>query len=284
MTLFLLAAIITAAVVACLLRPLLSRGAAPAPRRRDHANIEIFTHQAAQLQQERENDALTEEQFQQYRLELETRAMEDAGAAAEDVPLGQGNSPFLAMAIALFIPLLALAVYSVVGDSRFMTAPSPGAVDDAGLKQALSAVEKHVAENPGDVEAKITLARIYAGMGRDADAAALYEELLRARADEPGVLVGFAEALARTRDNRFTGKPAELLRRALELAPHHERALWLAGFAALQAGDRAQALSHWRRLLAVMDSDTEIYRQVKKMLAETEAERSPPPPAPPGEP
>ncbi len=282
MTLFFLASIITAAVVACLLRPLLSRREAPAPRRRDRANIEIFTRQAAALKQELENNALTEEQFRQYRLELESRALEDAGAAAADEQAEQGNSPFLATAVALFIPLLTLAVYSSIGDSRFKTAPD--ATDAAGLEQALDAVEKHVAENPDDVEAKTTLARIYAGMGRDAAAAAVYEELLRARANEPNIMVGLAEALARTRENRFTGEPAELLGRALELAPDHERALWLAGFAALQAGDRPQALDYWRRLLAVMDSDTEIYRQVQKMLAETEATLSPFGSAPPGAP
>lgn len=282
MTFFLLAAIITAAVVACLLRPLLSQRAAPAPQRRDRANIEIFTRQAVALKQDLENNALTEEQFQQYRLELEARALEDAGAPAADEQAEQGNSPFLATAVALFIPLLTLAVYSGIGDSRFMAAP--GAADDAGLEQALSAVEKHVAENPDDVEAKTTLARIYAGMGRDAAAAAMYEELLRVRANEPNILVGLAEALARTRENRFTGEPAELLGRALELAPDHERALWLAGFAALQAGDRPQALDYWRRLLAVMDSDTEIYRQVEKMLAETEAEPSPSRSTPPAAP
>ena len=62
------------------------------------------------------------------------------------------------------------------------------------------------------------------------------------------------------------------MKQALELAPEHGRALWLAGFAEIQANNKEQALLHWRRLLEGMESGSEIYKQVQEMLANVESD------------
>ena len=56
------------------------------------------------------------------------------------------------------------------------------------------------------MEGRIALGHVYAEMGRYADAASVYEELLTLRPEEPDVMVNYAEALARVSWKPFHGK------------------------------------------------------------------------------
>ena len=278
MTFIVFAAILMALVVLCLLWPLLSRKERPAPAARAQANIEVFSHQLLELEQDLEQGAITDVQFQEYRLELEAQALEEIDEPAETGQPARRNSPYLAVALALFIPLLSLSIYSRIGSDGFAGARDAARPADSGpqaepdLETALAALEWKVRDNPDGVEARVALGHVYAELGRYADAAAVYEELLRLRPREADVMVNYAEALARSGGNRFTGKPAEVLKQALEMAPDHGRALWLAGISELQANNKEQAAIHWRRLLQGIPDDSEVYKQVEKMLAEVEAD------------
>ncbi len=271
-----LATAMVAVVVIYLLWSLLSQQAHPDPVERDKANIEILTQRLNELKQDLENSAITDAQFQQYRLELEAEALDEMDEAPETQPPARQNSPYMAAAIVLFVPLLSLAIYSHTGNSEFGTeqnanqASDPASQLEDELRQAIAVIEKIVEENPNDVEGRTALAHVYAETGRYEEATAIYDELLRLRPKEPDILVKYAETLARADGNRLTGKPATLLNQALEIAPGHERALWLAGFAEIQANNREQALVHWRRLLEGMESGSEIHQQVQKMLTEME--------------
>lgn len=279
MTFIVSAAILVALVVTCLLWPLLSQRERPAATVRDQANIEAFSRQLGELRQELEDGAITAAQFEQYRLELESQALAEIDEPAEVGQPARQNSPYLALAVALFIPLLSLSIYSRIGNDGFTGAQNTGETLPSGqqaemdLETAVGLLERNVQDDPDEVEGRIALGHVYAEMGRYTDAARVYEELSRLRPREADFMVNHAEALARADANRFTGTPAALLDRALETAPDHGRALWLAGIAALQANNREQAAIHWRRLLEGMQGDSEIYRQVRKMLAEVEGDR-----------
>ena len=279
MTFIVFAAILIALVVVCLLWPLLSLKKCPAPVARDQANIEVFTLQLNELREELEDGAITAAQFQQYRLELESLALDEVDELTEVAQPTRQRSLFLAVAIALFIPLLSLSIYSRIGNGEFTSPQNIGQTpadlqqSDTELQTAIAALESNLKENPGDVEGRIALAHVYANIGRYAAAAAVYEELLRLRPEQPDIMVNYAEALAQSVGNLFTGRSAAVLKQALEIAPDHGRALWLAGIAELQANNKGQTAIYWRRWLEVMPSDAETYRQVQQMLAEIEADR-----------
>ena len=280
MTFIFFATILIALVVICLLWPLLSQKERPAPAARDIANIEVFSHRLNELKQDLENGAITDAQFQQYRLELEAQALTDIGESPEVERPDHQSSPFLAVTIVLFIPLLSLSIYLRIGSDEFAGAQNPsrtigsGQQSDVEFQTAIAALERNLAENPGEVEGRLTLAHVYAETGRYADAVGVYEELLRLRPEQSDVMVNYAEALARSHGNRLGGKPAMLLNQALEIAPEHGRALWLAGFAEMEANNKEQALVHWRRLLDGMESGSEIYMQLQKMLTSVEADEA----------
>ncbi len=134
--------------------------------------------------------------------------------------------------------------------------------------QQIEAMVTQLAErlkaNPDDPKGWVMLGRSYKAMGRLAEAAEAYgkgESLVRENA---GLLVEYAEALAMSGQTGFTGKPRELVAAALKLEPENGHALLLAGAAAMQAGDRAEALSHWEKLLPMVEPGSEMEAMLKK--------------------
>ena len=277
MSFIVFAAILIALVIVCLLWPLLSKKERPAAAARNQANIEAFTLQLSELKQELENGAITDAQFQQYRLELESQALDEIGEPAQAEQPARQSSVFLAVAIALFIPLLSLAIYSRIGGDKFSVTQNSGRIEvsipqsDAELQIVIADLERKLAENPDEVEGRIALGYFYAVTGRYADAAVVYEELMRLSPNQPDIMVNYAEALAYSTGNLFTERSAAILKQALEIDPQHERALWLAGIIEIEANNLEQAAIYWRRLLEVIPGDSEIYQQVQTMLAGMEA-------------
>ena len=256
-----------------LLLPLFSKKEQQTLIERDAVNVESAATRLAELKQELENKLITEEQFQQYQLELETSALEDLrNSTTTEINERKGNKA-MAVVIALTVPLFSFVIYQQLGsEAAFDVAlqTDESAIATKEIEKMLAAVEKSVQENPNDVEGRIALSQVYIEMERYSDAATVYRELNELRPNDPDILVNFAEALARSHGNRLSGKPTELLYEALEIAPNHGRALWLAGFAEQQTGNKEGAIKHWQHLLAGMEEGSEIHQHLVKLIAETE--------------
>ena len=54
------------------------------------------------------------------------------------------------------------------------------------------------------------------------------------------------------------GKPAQLVERALKIEPKHGHSLFLAGAAAMDAGDKRKAIAYWEALLPQVEPGSEI--------------------------
>lgn len=256
-----------------LLLPLFSKKKQQLLVERDAVNVESAATRLAELKQELENDLISEEQFQQYQLEVETSALEDLrDSASVDVQKRSGNKA-MAIVVALAIPLFSIAVYQQLGsEAAFDVAlqTDKTAITTEEINKMLSVLEKQVKNNPDDVDGRIALSQIYFELERYNDATTIYSELNQLRPDDPDIMVNFAELLARSHNNRLIGKPTELLNKALTIEPKHARALWLAGFAEQQISNKEGALIHWRHLLAMMEEGSEARQQLEKIIAETE--------------
>lgn len=263
---------IAVVTVVLLLRPLFSKEHSTLVER-DRVNIQSAATKLAELKAELKDGLISEEQFQQYQLELETTALEDLqNNTATETKEGKGNKA-LAIIIALFVPILSIAIYQKIGDETALDAQLQAdetALATQEMEKMLLTVEKSILENPEDVEGRIALAQVYIELERYSDAVNVYHELNTLLPNEPDILVNYAEALARSHANRLTGKPIALLNKALEIAPKHGRALWLAGFAEQQAENKTAAIMHWRHLLEGMEAGSEAHKQLTNLLAELE--------------
>ena len=66
--------------------------------------------------------------------------------------------------------------------------------------------------------------------------------------DEPDLLADYADALAMSQGRDLSGKPLELVKRALKIDPTHWKALAMAGTAAFDRKDYKGAVDYWERL------------------------------------
>ena len=271
MTFILLTLVIAVITVLFLLLPLFSKDGQQSKVERDAVNIQAAATRLSELKLELENGLISQERFDNYKLELETTALDDLrNTASSDTQEHKGNK-ILAVIVALLVPLLSITIYQQLGDEAAFNPQlqtDESAVASQEIEKMLIAVEQAVKENPDDVEGRIALAQVYVELERFSDAATVYLELNKLRPNEPDILVNYAEALARSHGNRLTGKPTELLNAALQIEPKHGRALWLAGFAEQQADNKEGALAHWRHLLAGMEEGSEVFQHLENLISE----------------
>ena len=67
------------------------------------------------------------------------------------------------------------------------------------------------------------------------------------------------------------GKPAELVERALKLDPKHGHSLFLAGAAAMEAGDTKKGIAYWEALLPQVEPGSEIDQMLRQGIEKMKA-------------
>jgi cytochrome c-type biogenesis protein CcmH len=95
--------------------------------------------------------------------------------------------------------------------------------------------------------------------------------------DDVTVLSDYAVAIVQAAD-KGGALPPELLRVTTEILkrkPDHPSALWFAGVARLQAGDRAGALDRWKRLRALLKPGTRQHEEITKRIEGLEKKAEP---------
>ena len=266
MTLFwLIGAVAAAAVIAWVLRPLLSRKSAALPSRAA-ANVAIYRDQSRELDADLAAGTLAREDYERARAELEARALRDAGQP--DAPPARPRGRGFAWGLAAAVPLVAAALYALVG--------TPGAIDreaqlHASRAQVEAMVERLAArlrENPDDANGWKLLGRSYGVMGRYAEAADAYAKAAVRAPRDAQLLADLADVLAMARGQSLQGEPEQLALRALEIEPGNLKALALAGSAAFERKDFAAAAKHWERMLAFVEPNSEDARAIQQNVAE----------------
>lgn len=176
------------------------------------------------------------------------------------------------LVLAIALPLLTVILYRQFGTphaflfgthasaSRDAAASNTSSVAPAtdgsappDLRAAAQALATRLADRPDDVEGWTLLARTWQELGEFEQARDAFARVYALRPDDADVLTDYAQALGLASNPRsLLGQPRELLERALELKPAHQRAMWLYGYALRQAGDLQGTLKQWDRLLELL--------------------------------
>jgi cytochrome c-type biogenesis protein CcmH len=106
--------------------PALWQTADPKPDDARVANLLVYQDQLRELAADLKSGLLSEAQYEQDKEELERRLLEDVGDGKTKPPSRQLRSRALAYAIAVAIPVAALALYFAVGNPK---AVDPNAVN-----------------------------------------------------------------------------------------------------------------------------------------------------------
>ena len=270
MTQFAIYATLLIVVVAAFILPPLWRGLrTPKPQsERKEANLAIFRDQLQELETEKAEGMLAEADFEQARRELQRRLLEEVEpeAAAPATPAGHAPTRKTAIAILLLLPVLALLGYGMLGKPQALD-PTQTAARPKMTPEQISSMVAKLAErmkaNPDDMQGWLMLARSYKTMGRYEESADAYGKAEKVVNEDPELLASYAETLAMASGQGLKGKPSQLIARALKLDPKHPHSLFLAGAAAMEAGDAKQGIAYWEALLPLVEPGSEIDQMLR---------------------
>lgn len=278
-TLFWVAAAAAVALALAFVLPFLMRNSSAAhgkAARRD-INLAVYRDQMKDLNTELSNTQLSQEQFLASKLELETRAAEDA-LAHEDSVAAPVASRWLGFGLAAALPVAAIAMYAWLGNPGVLMAISGGQNSaevanqptEADILQIIGRIEERAQANPDDTEIWEALTNANAMMARWPEALKASEKSLALSPNKPAVLSAYAEALAMNSGMVLAGAPMEMVDKALQIDPNDRKALELAGIHAYQNGEFALAVQFLDRLQRLMPPDQPYAQEILKMRNEAQ--------------
>ncbi len=240
---WLVAGILAAIIVAALARPLLARAAADGDDRLAY-DLAIYRDQLAEVERALAGGEVSATEAAASQGEIGRRILAAADRAETASPPA-GARKFLAVALALLLPIGALGLYGWHGAPKLPGQPlaerPPAAADGTAqhLEEATAALIRRLEERPDDLEGWEMLARTLVRARRYTEGAEAYRRRLGLGGDRPDLQSAYGEALTMAADGQVT--PAA--REAFAKAPDDPRARFFLAEAALQAGDLATALA-----------------------------------------
>ena len=215
----------------------------------------------------RSEGSLAEGDFEQARRELQRRLLEevepDAGAATRGT---HGASRKTALAILVLMPILAVLGYGMLGNPNALDptrTAAPQQMTQEQINDMVAKLAERMQANPDNLQGWLMLARSYKTMGRYEEAAEAYGKAEKVINDDPELLASYAETLAMAGGKGLKGKPSQLVERALKIDPQHPHALFLAGAAAMDAGDNKKGIAYWEALLPQVEPGSEIDQMLR---------------------
>ena len=177
---------------------------------------------------------------------------------------------FSSIIVAVFLPLFVLSLYSYLGrpdliNNSGLPAADETTVTSEQVEQMVVQLEQRLRSEPDDIGGWLMFFQSNIVLKRYDKAVEAAERLYALQGENPDTLLRYANALAMNNNQYLSGKPRELIERAVELAPDSPNTLWLAGLAANYERDWQQALDYWQRLLPQIE-DTDEGNQAREQL------------------
>ena len=301
MTFWLFAGAFSALAIGLLIWPLLRRPAVAAPRQAYDLNV--YRDQLAEIAREAAEGNLGAEQAAAARAEIERRllaaaetgaetgaktAAETAAETAAPAPGGPGNPrPIgravtwsLAVALGIAVPLAAIGLYLQLGNPGvpsmpFAERPVPEApaVDVAAREmEALTAgLAARLAEDPGNRDGWLLLARSYAQIDQFDAAAEAYRRAIALGIDDADTQSALGEMLAAQAGGTIGPEARNAFAAALAHDPRNPRALYYAGLTLAQDGRAQEAIDLWLGLLRQSSAEAPWRPAVAQQIGEAAA-------------
>ncbi|MEQ8968572.1 MAG: c-type cytochrome biogenesis protein CcmI [Azospirillaceae bacterium] len=263
MIFWILAAVLTALVVAALLRPLLSPTVEAIDRR--SADLHVYKDQLAEVDRDLARGLMSEAEAEAARTEIARRLLAAdrsggeaaAGSATVSGPRRPGRvTTALAAVVGLAVPIAALVFYLDAGSPGLPSQPfaqrdpAEREAQVEAVAQARSLARELETSRADDPQGWVELGRRWASLGRWGSAAEAYGRAVGLTEGDPGVTSAYAEALVNADSGTVTEQARAAFERVVAERPGDPRARFYLGLADAQAGNDEAALERWTALLA----------------------------------
>jgi cytochrome c-type biogenesis protein CcmH len=268
-------AALTASVLYVLLRPLLTGSADEGSRAAFDATV--YRDQLKEVESDRERGLIGDGDAEAARVEIARRLLaadaEERGGGAKAKP--KRPEQFVALGLAVMLPLLALGLYLQYGAPQLPDQPLVARLEDPSHSQDLQVlvakVEARLREHPEEGEGWEVIAPVYMSWRRYADAAEAFRQAARLLGESPKRLAGYGQALVLANNGVVTEDARKAVERALVLDPKLIEPRLLLTIAKEQDGQFAAAAEGWRKMLADAPQDAPWRKLVEERLAQDEA-------------
>jgi len=280
MLLWLLFALMTAASLLAILRPLMRPAPAQPPAPQDAGALAVYRDQLAEIETDVGRGVIDKTEAEAARIEISRRLLAVADGAA-----GSGSAPDprpsqltrrLTLVLAGGVPVFALALYLAYGAPSMPGMPHSEVMQvlarqqktsNAQVEALVQKVEARLREAPQDAKGWDVIAPVYFKIGRFRDAASAFQQAIRLSGESVARLNGFADASVFAADGIVTEEARKAYERVLELDPKRlEARFWLA-LAKEQDGNLAAARTDFQRLLADAPADAPWRASVEERTA-----------------
>jgi cytochrome c-type biogenesis protein CcmH len=241
-------------------------------------NVEIARERLNELKVEFEEGLISAEEYQQTQQELELSLLNDVEQDPGNKVSVTNTQPYNRLAqlgLFIFVPVVAVVFYAYLGQPDLIEGAKEQAAaghTSADGETQLGSVEDMVAKlaerlknDPNNAEGWFMLARSYMSLNRYKEAVAALEKTNELVPDNPVVMLRYADALTMLRGGQMSGKPFELVKRAVELSPDNQTGLWLIGMGYEEQGAYKKAISYWNKLMPLL-TDDQSKAQVQKLI------------------
>lgn len=226
------------------------------------ANIAIYRDQFKELEDELARGAISQNEYDESRLELERRVIEESVPEKQVEPTSQKAGVYTVFVLVLVVPFFAVAMWAAtqhLGDFRLDGGANEGVVDyntgtvvrQAGemhdMDSALKKLREHLRETPGDIQGWMMLGRTMLTMKNYKEAEAAFTKADQLAPGNPAIMVDLADAIAMVQGQDLSGKPWELVQKALKIDPTNWKALMMGGTDYFNRGDYRHAVMYWER-------------------------------------
>jgi cytochrome c-type biogenesis protein CcmH len=162
--------------------------------------------------------------------------------------LRERQSRITGAVLALLVIGAAAGLYPLWSNWSWHAPAESAAAGGPDVAAMVAKLEKHLHDEPSDLQGWLMLGRSYLALNRFDDGIVAYDHARRLDSKSAEAAMGLGEAMSMRAGGEITPPAAELFEAALVLAPGNPKALLYGGFAAASRGDRTLARSRWLAL------------------------------------
>ncbi len=266
-------AVMTAAVVAAVLRPLFR---APADQAPAAADIAVYRDQLKELERDAARGLIDAGEAQTAKTEIARRLLASDQQSKSAAAFPAARLSALTTIVAAGAPLLALALYLALGAPNQPGHPARDQAqrtvsEQSSVAELVTKVEARLRAKPDDGTGWDVIAPVYFKLERYNDAASAFANANRLLGETTKRLAGYAEAVVLANNGIVTEEARQAYEKLLAREPDRpEPRFWLA-LAKEQDGKLAEAKAAYQELLAMAGSNADMRAGIDERIATVEA-------------